>query len=301
MAGGLNAIHSYSDPGLDKQKVYEYELSVRLRAGSLSYCILDTNTNKFLHLEAWELAVPERKILVPGEPEPADFARIIELLENDLAWLSSEFSHTRVIIDQGKSTLVPQVLFKEEEIQAVYDFNIAGGPHSPDELRHDQLKPLNTCSVYHVPPAMDAMIQKYFRGCRVFHYSTAFIQAIYLEYMNKVNEKTLFVNASGGRMDILRLKGKKLEYYNSFNYNTAEDLMYYLIFVVEQLSLNPENVELVFMGEIDKHSGLSDVAKKYVRNVSFATRNDDFRYSFVFDQLPGQYYFNLLNASLCES
>jgi hypothetical protein len=29
-------------------------------------------------------------------------------------------------------------------------------------------------------------------------------------------------------------------------------------------------------------------------------RNDQFRYGNVFDELPGHYFFNLLNAGLCE-
>jgi hypothetical protein len=69
---------------------------------------------------------------------------------------------------------------------------------------------------------------------------------------------------------------------------------------VEQLGLNPESADLMMMGEVDKHSSITDLVMKYIRNVSFAKRNDEFRYSFVFDQLPGHYYFNLLNASLCE-
>ena len=76
--------------------------------------------------------------------------------------------------------------------------------------------------------------------------------------------------------------------------------MYYLIFVVEQLKLNPENIELIITGELDKHSSLSDLLHKYIRNISFAGHNKDFRYSFVFDQLPGHYYYNLLNAAMCE-
>lgn len=300
MAEGINAIHSYSDPGLDKQKVFEYELAVRLRADRLSYCILDSNTNKFLHLETWEEAVPERKSFIPGDEDADDTNKLIHLLENDLSWLTSGFKQTRLIIDQGKSTLIPQALFKEEEKSNVFEFNIAGGPYPEEELAYNHLTGINAYSIYHVSPGINKLVKKFFHEAKAYHFSTAFIQSIYLKNMNKDNEHKLFVHTSGGRMDILRIKAKKLDYYNSFRFNTAEDFMYYLIFVVEQLGLNPESVEVLMMGEIDKHSSLTELAKKYVRNVFFLARNDDFRYSFVFDQLPGNYYFNLLNVSLCE-
>jgi hypothetical protein len=108
------------------------------------------------------------------------------------------------------------------------------------------------------------------------------------------------VNTGQSHIDILQIRDKKLDYYNSFRYNTSEDFMYFLVFVVEQLKLNPESVQVVLLGEIERHSSLSDLLHKYIRHISFIDRSSDHRYSFVFDQLPGHYYYNLLNASLCE-
>lgn len=300
MAEGFNAIHTFSDPGLDKNSVFEYELSVRIKSDSLAYCILDTRTNKFLHIESWEQSLAERKAFIPGDKEPGDMSRIDQLLEGELNWLTGNFSHKRIIIDQGKSTLIPQALFVEKEKEKIYNFNVAGGPYPLSELRHDKASSLNAYAIYHTPASVNALLEKFFPSAQVYHYSSAFILPVFYKYMNRGDDQLLYINVSGSRVDILRLKGKKLDYFNSFRFNTAEDMMYYVIFVVEQLGMNPENIEVVMIGEVDRHSSLTDLVMKYVRNVSFVQRNDDFRYSFVFDQLPGHYYFNLLNASLCE-
>ncbi len=69
---------------------------------------------------------------------------------------------------------------------------------------------------------------------------------------------------------------------------------------MEQLGLNPESVNLVFMGEIDKNSALYHIAFKYVRNISFIERSDYFRYSYVLDELQSHNFYNLLNAGRCE-
>ena len=300
MADIFKAIHTYSDPGLDKQKFSDYELSIRLSADGLVFCLLDNSTGKFLHLESYNLADPGIKPYIPGDREMTNTGKLIQLLEGELNWLADSFSKTRLIFDQGQSTLVPEALFKEEEKGSMFDFNIAGGPYKETELRHDHLKSLDAYAIYHVPASFSDLFQRFFPGASVYHHSTAVIQSLFLKNINQENAKLLYVNTGKSRMDILRFKGKKLDYYNSFKYNTAEDFMYYLIFVVEQLGLNPESVEVMMLGEIDKHSSLSDLALKYVRNIHFEKRNEDFRYSFVFDQLPGHYYFNLLNASLCE-
>jgi hypothetical protein len=300
MADNFKAIHTYSDPGLDKQRFSDYELSIRISTDGLSYCVLDSNTRKFLHLESFDLSEPGRKPYIPGDKEMLNVNKLLHLMEGDLKWLANSFQKIIIVVDQGMSTLIPDALFNENEKANIFDFNIAGGPHPEKDLRHDYLKSLNAYAIYHVPTSLSDLIQRFFPTASVFHHSTAIIQSLFLKNVNQENDKLLYVNTGKSRIDILRFKGKKLDYYNSFKYNTADDFMYYLIFVVEQLVLNPESIEVLMMGEVEKHSSLSDLVFKYVRNIRFANRNEDFRYSFVFDQLPGHYYFNLLNASLCE-
>lgn len=300
MADSFTAIHTYSDPGLEKQNLFNYELSIRLGAEAFTYCIFDSNTGKFLHLESYDLAEPGRKAYIPGDSEPVDTARLDSLLKGQMNWLTRAFSKKRILIEWGSSTLIPHALFNEKEKTNIFEFNIAGGPHADDELRDDHLQSLDAHVLYHIPRALNELLNKYFPNAGVCHHSSAIIQSLYHKYMNRENDKQLFVNTSRSHIDILALKGKKLEYFNSFRYNTAEDFMYYMIFVVEQLGLNPESAELMLVGEVDKHSSLSDLIHKYIRNIQFISRNEDFRYSFVFDQLPGHYYYNLLNASLCE-
>ena len=300
MAEIFTAIHSYSDPGLDKQKYYEYDLSIRMNADGFSFCILDTNTNKYLHLESFDLREPGVRRAVPGEGANTDPASLIRLLEGNLNWLSNPFNNTRIIYDEGRSTLVPEALFDKKEEETVYEFNVAKESSHHQHLHHDHIKSVNAFSVYGIPSLFDDLIGKYFSGASVFHHSTAFIQSLFLKYMNQDTGNLLFVNTGASRLDLLRITGNKLNYYNSFTYHTAEDFMYYLIFVVEQLKLNPENIELIMTCELDKHSSLSDLVHKYIRSIRFADRNVDFRYSFVFDQLPGHYYYNLLNVAMCE-
>lgn len=300
MADLFSPIHSYSDPGSDNQKFQDYELNLRISPDALSYCVFDSVAAKFLHLESYDLREPGRNPVIPGDHGQWVSTRLSELLEDKLADMAGGHQKCRILLEWGNVALVPEALYSEDEKAAIFDFNNAGGPYPVNELRHDALPGLNAYSIYHVPPAVGSLLERFFPGAGLHHHSTALINGILQKYINLGNDKLLHVNVARSRVDILRLKGKKLDYFNSFTYNTAEDFMYYLIFVVEQLGLNPESVELIISGEVDKHSSLVDLVMKYIRYVQFVKRNDDFRYSFVFDQLPGHYYYNLFNASLCE-
>ncbi|HIE44957.1 MAG TPA: DUF3822 family protein [Flavobacteriaceae bacterium] len=56
--------------------------------------------------------------------------------------------------------------------------------------------------------------------------------------------------------------------YNTFEYKTVEDFIYYVLFSMDQLQLNVEDVELELLGKIKEEDGLFIALYKYVRNVS---------------------------------
>jgi hypothetical protein len=70
---------------------------------------------------------------------------------------------------------------------------------------------------------------------------------------------------------------------------------------MEQLALNPEEVELVLMGMIERNSGLFETVTKYVRNVRFQSKIEKLNYSYVFDDLSIHKYVNFLLFEMCES
>jgi Protein of unknown function (DUF3822) len=64
------------------------------------------------------------------------------------------------------------------------------------------------------------------------------------------------------------VENQKLLLFNSFDYQTKEDFIYYILFTAEQLQLNPETFKLQLLGEISEESDLFKIAFKYIRNVS---------------------------------
>ena len=89
----------------------------------------------------------------------------------------------------------------------------------------------------------------------------------------------MFVHVSDTHFEIVVIQNQKLELYNSFEYKTPEDFIYYILFTAEQLHLNPESFKLELLGKIDTESPLYTIAYKYVRNVAMMD------YSSVFNSL----------------
>jgi hypothetical protein len=95
-----------------------------------------------------------------------------------------------------------------------------------------------------------------------------------LDLSKNVDEKQVFVHFSANKFEIIIVQNQKLLLFNSFDFATKEDFIYYLLYTTEQLNLNPEHFKVSLLGEISEESELFQIAFKYVRNVSLLDVSD---------------------------
>jgi hypothetical protein len=82
------------------------------------------------------------------------------------------------------------------------------------------------------------------------------------------------VHFSQGHFEIIVIQNQQLLLFNSFEYLTPEDFIYYVLFTAEQLNINPENFPLELIGSIDIESEYYKIAYKFIRNVSLIDVED---------------------------
>ena len=110
------------------------------------------------------------------------------------------------------------------------------------------------------------------------HVSTILVEKILLIEKHSDIPK-VYVNISKNHFEIIVVNAAKLQLYNSFEYNTKEDFIYYVLFTAEQLKLNPEKLNLIFIGDVDTKNELYTIAYKYIRFVFLGDREDSYKYS----------------------
>ena len=99
---------------------------------------------------------------------------------------------------------------------------------------------------------------------------------------------------------MVNLKENKLNYYNNFSFKTREDFIYFLLSAIENLNLNPEDVDLVLMGEINKGMKSWEMIHRYIRSFRFIEKNENLQYSYIFDELTHHNYYTLFSRIQCE-
>jgi len=280
---------SILDESFDKKALSHYHISLQFGFDEFSFCILDTKRNKYIALESYHFE--------GFHDYPALCENIKDMILKN-ALLQNKYKSVSASIVHNRATLIPAALFEKSNEKNYLLFN-----HSlekDEDIATDKLNSIDSLNLYALPDCVESTLKEAFPAIKIYHHSSHLIEGLLIQYKNQ-NDKKLVIHYRSGYFDIVALNGKDLILYNFFNCRTKEDFVYYILFVCEQLKLNPENLNLVLAGEIEKKSDYYSLLYKYIRNISFGERSDRLEYSYLLDEVPKQFYYNLFNQYLCVS
>uniref|UniRef100_UPI00404B9880 DUF3822 family protein n=4 Tax=Gelidibacter sp. TaxID=2018083 RepID=UPI00404B9880 len=238
-------------------KMHIKALSIQIRLSGLSFCILNTSTNcvEFLMHTVF------KKKLTPFEV----LEHLKKLIETETAFTQS-FNSVHVIHQNDLASLVPKALFDETHIADYLKFN--SKILKSDFITYDDIDSNNSVNVYVPYVNINNYIFDNFGEFEYKHASTILIETI-LQNKPSNEQQFLYVNVDESHFEIVALDKGELLLYNSFEYTTKEDFIYFLLFTVEQLKFNTETLILKLSGAIEKDDALYTIAYKYIRFVEF--------------------------------
>ena len=243
-------------------KLTNLELSIQLSLSGLSFCILQRGTNTIVALKDYNF---DKKL------NPIELLDRLKHLFNSESVLKNSFESVVVIHDNALSTLVPKALFNADCLSDYLKFN--SKILKSDFITSDTIDINDSVNVY--VPYINI---NNFGSFTFKHVSTILVEKILLIEKHSDIPK-VYVNISKNHFEIIVVNAAKLQLYNSFEYNTKEDFIYYVLFTAEQLKLNPEKLNLIFIGDVDTKNELYTIAYKYIRFVFLGDREDSYKYS----------------------
>jgi hypothetical protein len=274
---------SLIDEAFDKNRTRDFKLVLQIGLEGVLIGVNEKATNKFIAFERYNFQQVYRF---------EDACTLIDELSRQSKLVNHSYPTVDCLIINNFSTLVPKPVFEEDRKQTYLKFNT---PLEGDELiLTDDLKALDAKNIFALPLCVKGKLDFLFSNVRYHHFSSVLIEALLRQHKNQ-SAKKVWVHIQATHFQIVVLEGKQLLFYNTFNHHSAEDFIYYLLFVFEQLHLNPEKTEVHLLGEIEKNSAIHLITQKYVRQVVFGERGDQSDYSYQLQTLPKHSYFNLFN------
>jgi hypothetical protein len=280
--------NSFIDKSFAAGNSADYYLCLQTGTHNTGFAVFNPVTKKYIVLEAF----------ITGDTKPGDELHNLKNLLEERTWLRQTFSKVFLIIDNPLSTLVPPPLFNESEAMMYLSYNHPADEHFAAYFNH--LKTAGVVTVFGVAKSLTELAEATWKNVNYRHCSSVLIESLLINYKNKTDSNTLFLNVRDGGFDLVYFKNNKLHFHNFFRYNTKEDFIYFLLTAVEELQLNPEQLNLMLSGNIDKSSILYEMIYRYIRSIRFVDRNEVFGYSYVMDELMGHKQYTLFNVLTCE-
>lgn len=231
------------------------KLSLNIRPDGFAFCTTDTLNNSILTLQEITFA--------DGEMGHADEAFAKAFSQQDE--LSEKFDEIAITHENGLNTFVPRALFDEDFLGSYlqYDVKVFGS----DAFAFDNLPTYEMNNVYVPFAGINDFLANRFGNFEYRHASSVLVTRL-LDLSKNNDEKQVFVHFGDKRFELVVAQNQKLLLFNSFEYKTKEDFIYYLLFAAEQLGLNPESFKLQLLGDITQESEFFEMAYTYVRHVS---------------------------------
>lgn len=231
-------------------------MSIQIDLSGLSFFILDSSTNTVLEIISDNFQTRQT---------PQHLLNRLEHAFNTHDTLQFQFTKVQIIHSNTMQTLVPSALFDESALSDYMKYNAK--IFKSDFITYDVIQNEDLMVVYVPFVNINNFIFDRFGSFEYKHSATVLIDRVLQLQKNSPNV-TMFVNIDFKRFDIIVTNNNHLTLYNNFEYESAEDFIYYILFTAEQLNLNPEQFECWLMGSIYEGDELYNMAHTYIRHVS---------------------------------
>jgi Protein of unknown function (DUF3822) len=247
----------FETPGFDIEKLSQYQLSCEVSESSFSCSVIDMIDNQTIVSEKYDF--PESKEKNSISFYLSQIYATHDFLKS-LRWKAIE-----IIIDNQSFTLVPTDLFKKEYTNQY--LQLAKGTYimSDEELHTYTHEDLGIVNIY----STDRELYNWFSGT---------YPLIDLKYQHKTSQmidlaiftskaQTAFLYFGNHHFTMVITANGALKFCNRFAYKTAQDLVYYVLFTMNELEIEPDEIILRLYGNIKEQTEDFDLLNQYLTNV----------------------------------
>ena len=233
------------------------KLSIQVSLNGFSFCCFDTLNNTITSFNDVQFDTSQKQNKIE-DLFSASFKNYPELKET--------YDDILVIHNNNLSTFVPTALFDENYLGSYLQYSTK--VFESDFFTFDKISNYEMNSVYIPYININNFLIDNVGSFEYKHVNSILVEKI-LEGSRNNDEKKMVVNFNPNHFEVIVVQNQKLLLFNSFEYQTPEDFIYYLLFTAEQTNLNPEIFQLELLGTINQNDPFYAIAYKYIRNVSF--------------------------------
>jgi len=254
-----------------------YQLSILVGVDSLVYSVTHTESKELLVIKSIDFEV---------NSTPSQWAEMLRK-ENLLELL---YRRVKIALLYPRTTFVPSRLFNENE-KGTYLEGLTNQKLG-EKAQEDDSELLGIKVIYPPKSAIGTMLAQRFPAAKFYNSLTAFLHGG-AEVTKKGTGFTVFTHILEDRFFLSLFEKERLLFCNTFNYQTASDVMYFVLLTMEQYGANPETAQLYLSGKIVERSDIYTMLHRYILKIDFLPPLDFVKIDDKFSSIPSHFFFPL--------
>jgi hypothetical protein len=283
--------YAVKDDLIDIDHLMDYHLSLLIAKNELSISVVNSKNNRCL--------LGEKHTFSEGNNIQAVIHACDQIFEDHHLLKAGFWSQITVAITNNSFTLVPNSLFDKANKSKYLELH-----NDIDEntvIYSHQHKSFGATSVFSVNQELVNWFKEMYpsKEVKYIHQTSAFIEGV-LHNKKPTTTKSIYLNCEGSTLTIAVLNNGQLDYCNNFQYSTPQDIVYYTLFVMNELYLSTESTPMTIWGDINLKSTTFLNLYKFIRYIDLGEKPKTLTYGYVFDDIEENALFNAHNIYHCE-
>jgi hypothetical protein len=280
---------SLIDRSFNKDKSSDCNVSMQVNQDGITYCVCDNASGVHLVFKKYKF---EHAHLT------GDILEKTSVILNKDEILGLRFHSVKYLGYTRQSTLIPAEFFDKAHMRDYLIFN--HGNEIENEVYSNYIPVQNIYNAFALPRDLVSLVTYHFKKVEFLSQTTPFLR--YLTGMKDIyNDKIVYVGLNPDFFDIACMAESHLKLYNTFQYTSESDLLYYVIYAYRQLGFDPDKIPLILAGELSSKISYYEILKQYITELKYASITKNLLLAPALQELNVVKFLNLLNVKACAS
>ena len=259
-------------------------LIVEVSGDIISFCEIQSEQNKPLFICHYPIEDKTRDVLSDH------FMNAIKHFQ----FFRKTYPHIYVNYSNLQFTVCPTSFCNIEHNRLLLEFNT--GSATDKILLNDDVN-ANMTLIYAIEDDLKSMMDQYFPNHQIRHKLT--ILSKLMLSSDELSKDNMIMVVNPSHIEIVLKQGHSIVLINQFSVKTQEDILYYVLFILEQYQLNPLTVTITLVGNSEANTGLINSLKKYIKNIRLGIGHKSIDWIGI-KVMPQHFNYTLINRLFCE-
>jgi hypothetical protein len=205
-----------------------------------------------------------------------------------------QYQHIYINYFTPKFTLCPTRFYNSDTNRSMLEFNTGS---TDDKLLLTDDVNADIKLIFAIDESLKSTLDQIFPNHQLKHSLTTLSKLMMVS--EELIKEHIILSIHSNYIEVVVKQEQKLLLANQFSVKTQEDILYYVLFILEQYQLNPLLTNISIVGNVDANSELIISLKKYIKNIHLPLGNKSLNWSGL-TGAPQHFNYTLINRLFCE-